>query len=483
MNDYVDYNEHKFIFLHGQKAPSAVFIGTSRCELMEHAGLREVKEENYDAILQTVEQLRKHNIDAVPTFSELALDPSKTVVTGGGIQTPVLKPDKLEEAAKQIFEALDDKKLQEEYQWDYKGYSDSDFAVCSPVDFSQMASASGISQNIYRKIFEPGLTHPDSDEFVRLREQYGFDLEYELISGIKAEDLLPIEKLQEDNQYSIKSLYRGGCLGDTPYVSFAARENKAFAYSTPKIDCATMYSGLGDYGVRLLATSSEGKESIKFGLIYEFEPSPTTVIYGDWGMEQGAQPYIYAENGEIKSSDQERFDWRDLETAVTSSQNKLKNIYVHLRKDGKDVFYPIPLNDKKWRAFLALYRSSDTCLRGYMIERRTKILKKKQVFSSLNNIKKYGLFKTKVRPVDFGSLDREDAIRSANLTIEEKKLQNKKNNFLNKERKSDKDIAAIISRLRHPKAYAISVAQRKQIIPRKQVQQLLLKIKKSSHYS
>lgn len=444
MNEYVDTQEHKFALLQGQKAPSAVFIGNRMC--MDNGGIRKVSDWNYDSISQTVEQLRKHNIDAVPVFSELVSDPSKTVVTAGGIQTPVLKPDKLEQAAKQIFEALGSAKLREEYQ----GYSDQDLTTCAPVEFSQMAPAAAISQNIYGKPFEAGLTHPDTDEFVKLREKYGFDLEYDLISGIKDKDLISVEQIKKDNDYSLTNVYRGGCLGDTPYISFASRENKAFAYATPEIECATMYSGLdGYYGVKLQATSSEGKETKAFGLIYEFAASPKTRLYGDWNIEQGNQAYISEQSSNITST---KWQGKQLETTVTQSQNQLKNIYVHIRKDGKDMLYPIPLKDKKWQAFLALHNSSDTCLRGYMIERRKKVLGEKKVFSSLNNKRKLGIFKTKVKPINWAILNKEEAIKSANLTIEEKNTLLKKDNAQTADFQKGKDMAARIKELRCSKA-------------------------------
>lgn len=421
MDGYIDTNKHKFALLHDQRSPCAVFIGNHNS--MSCNGIIKVNDWNYDAILQTVDQLRKNNIDAVPVFSELSLDPSKTIVTAGGIQTPVLEPNKLELAAKQIFKALDCGKLGEKYQGRYAGYSDQDLATCAPVDFFQMAPVSEISKNVYGKSFEAGLTHPNSDEFVKLRKEYGFDLEYELISGIEDKDLLPVEQIQKDNQFSLNSLYRGGCLGDTPYISFASRESKAFTYATPDIKCAEMYSGLGDgYGVHLSAISSEGKETKNFGLIYEFQAAPTTRLYGDYDIEQGYQPYISAPSANIKDSE---WSGRNLETTITQSQNKLKNIYIHIKKDGNDMLYPIPLKDKKWQAFLALYRSSDTCLRGYMIDRRRKILAEKKVFSSLNNRKKFGIFKSKVKPISWELNNKEKTMKLANLTIEEKQLLNK----------------------------------------------------------
>ncbi len=454
MNEYVNTNEHKFALLRGQKAPSAVFIGNQKC--MDNGGFQEVSDWNYDSILQTVEQLRKNNIDAVPMFSELALDPSKTVVTAGGIQTPVLPASKLEKAAKQIFEALDGGKLREEYQGRYQGYSDRDFATCAPVEFCQMAPAAKISANIYGKRFESGLTHPDTDEFIKLREKYGFDLEYDLISGIKDKDLISVEQIKKDNESSLKSVYRGGCLGDTPYISFASRENKAFAYATPDIECAAMYSGINEYyGVQLQATSSNRKDTKNFGLIYEFEASPTTRLYSDWSIERGTQAYISASSANIKSTE---WSGKQLETTVTQSQNKLKNIYVHIRKDGKNTLYPIPLEDKKWQAFLALHKSSDTCLRGYMIERRKKILDEKKVFSSLNNRKKFAIFKTKLKPINWELLNKEEAIKSANLTMEEKRALLKQDNAQTPDFQKSRDVVARIKELRCSKATTAYVA-------------------------
>ena len=462
MTDNTKYSEaeeikHKFALLSGQNTACAVFIGFNT---NMDSGIREVNDFNYDRIVETVEQLRKNNIDAVPVFSEQAQDPSKTVVTAGGIQTPVLKPQKLEEAAKQIFDALNPYEIQEKSDIPYQGYTADRLTTCSAVSFEQMAPVAAISKNIYGQSFEPGITHPDTEEFIRLRQKYGFDLESKLIDEAEKQSLLSIEQLKTKNETSLQCVYRAGCLGDNPYSIYAARETKAFAYATPDIECAKMYSGLEQgYGVLLRATSSQQTDSKPFGLVYEMEASPETKLYDDWYIEQGGSPRISTESKNIKVSE---WNGRNLETTVTPSQNKIKNIYLHLKKDDKDMFYPIPLKDKRWRAFLALYKSSDTCQRGYMIDRRKKILAEQKVFAGLNNEKKFGLFRVRVKPMIFATEDRKEKMKLANLTIEDKRqmalLQEKNSNT------SQKDIAARISELRCSKAQSTSVrTQGKQI--------------------
>lgn len=422
MEEEIKYSEmdgvkHKFMPLEGQKSPCAVFIGFNT---VMDSGIRTIDRGNYEEIAATVQRLRQNGIDAVPVFSELAADPFKTVVTAGGIQTPVLKPGKLEKAAKQIFDVLNPRQIRKEPRGSYKGYNSENFVVCSAVEINQMAPVAPISNNIYSKTFESGLTHPDTLEYVKLREQYGFDLEYDLVKESEGQKLLMTKDIKARNSDSLKYVYRGGCLADNPYTVYAARETKYFAYATPDVMCAKMYSGCEDYGygVHLRATSAKEEKNKAYGLVYEMEAAPKTELYTDWSLEQGHHAEKSAPSKDIKPSD---WDGYNMETVVTPSKNKLKNVYLHLKRGDVDMFYPIPLKDKRWQAFLALHRSSDTCLRGFMMERRQKILSERKVYSSLNNKKILGLFKAKVKPLELDVENKDMAITAANLTIEEKR--------------------------------------------------------------
>lgn len=442
--------KQKFVLLKGQKAPTAIFIGFNT---VMDSGIRKVGNGSYDEIAATVQRLRQNGIDAVPSFSEQATNPAKTVVTAGGIQTPVLKPEKLEEAAKQIFEALEPRKIREE-RGSYKGYNSERFVACAPVEFDNMAPVAPISTNIYSKTFEPGLTHPNTEEYVKLREKFGFNLEYDLVKEAEGKELLTIEQIKAKNADELKYVYRGGCLGDNPHTVFAARETKYFAYVTPDVGCAKMYSGLDDYGygVHLRAASSKAEETKPYGLVYEMEAAPETGLYSDWSLEQGHRPLKFGPSKEIKAAD---WDGKNMETAATPSTNKMKGVYLHIEKDGKDMFYPIPLKDKRWQAFLALHRSSDTCLRGFMMERRQKVLSERKVYGSLNNEKVLGLFKKKVKPFDFAALDREKAIKEANLTIEEKRAAQAKS--ADSKQQEARKTAARIKELRCSKAKTVNM--------------------------
>ena len=442
--------KQKFVLLKGQKAPTAIFIGFNT---VMDSGIRKVDNGSYYEITATVQRLRQNGIDAVPSFSEQATNPAKTVVTAGGIQTPVLKPEKLEEAAKQIFEALEPRKIREE-RGSYKGYNSENFVVCSAVEINQMAPVAPISNNIYSKTFEPGLTHPDTLEYVKLREQFGFDLEYDLVKEAEGQKLLRAEDIRAQNSDSLKYVYRGGCLADNPHTVYAARETKYFAYATPDVMCAKMYSGCEDYGygVHLRATSAKEEKTKAYGLVYEMEAAPKTELYTDWSLEQGHYAKKSALSKDIKPSD---WDGHNMETVVTPSKNKLKNVYLHLKRGDVDMFYPIPLKDKRWQAFLALHRSSDTCLRGFMMERRQKILSERKVYSSLNNKKILGLFKAKVKPLVFDIENKDKDIAAANITIEEKRRLQGKGEISRQEEM--KKAASRIKELRCSKAKTINM--------------------------
>lgn len=456
MEEEIKYSEmeevkQKFALLKGQKAPCAVFIGFNT---VMDSGIRKVDNGNYDEIAETVQRLRQNGIDAVPAFSEQAADPSKTVVTAGGIQTPVLKPEKLEEAAMQIFEALNPMEIREEPRGSYRGYNSEQFVACAPVEFDNLAPVAPISTNIYSKTFETGLTHPNTEEYVQLREKFGFDLEYDLLKEAEGKELLSAEQIKAKNADELKYVYRGGCLGDNPHTVFAARETKYFAYVTPDVECAKMYSGLDDYGygVHLRAASSKAEETKQYGLVYEMEAASETGLYEDWSLEQGHKPRKFGPSKEIKSAD---WEGRNMETSATPTVNKMKGVYLHIKKGDKDMFYPIPLKDKRWQAFLALHRSSDTCLRGFMIERRQRVLAERKVYGSLNNEKVLGLFKKKVKPFDFGAVDREKALKEANLTIEEKRAAQTKS--ADAKQQEAKKTAARIKELRCSKAKTINM--------------------------
>lgn len=408
------YARHRLCFLEDITKPCAVFIGFKD----RTSGIREVAGYNIDRILATVERLREYEIDAVPCFSPMAADPSKTVVTAGGIQTPVLAPKAVKASAKRIMDALavNYNESMSTSSSQYKGYDSSDFAICAPVEIEQMAAASAISRRGHGPI-EPGLLNPDVEEFLKNREEFGFDLEYQLIKEAETSgNLLSLENLRESNANALTRLYRGGALGDQPYLSLASRESKQFSYATPDIKTAAMYSGAGEiYGAKMKAFSSDAQDGVPFGFVYEFEAGRQTHLFQDYGLEDGTRPLVSDASSAIEES---TWHERDLETAVLPHKNKLTNVYLHLRKDGQDMFYPIPRDDKRWAAFLQIYRRSDTHKRGYMIARQNRILAERRVFSSLNNNKILGIFPKRVEQINFDG-NREEFIRQANMTAEE----------------------------------------------------------------
>ncbi len=408
---------HKFCMLDDLTKPSAVVIGFAGL----HGGLRAVEADNIQTVMDTVNRLREHQIDAVPSFVPEAGDPSKTVVSPGGIQTPVLKPEAVKEAAKEIFDALavQDKSYRQGFEEDkdYRGYDASRFAICSALEVEQMSMPAIVSQRTSAALIDAGLLNPEGEEFVKNREKFGFDLEYNLIKEAENKgDFLTLDDLRKENDTSLNKLYRGGCLGDRPWVSRASRENKNFAYSTPDVATATMYSGAGQYNVGLKAFAEQEPEGVRFGFVYEFEAGKDAHLFGDYGLEQGYEPDVSR-----KAKDVRREDWEglNLETPIMPQKNKLCNVYLHLKHGEEDRFYPIDRSDERWGAVLQMYRLADTSKRGYLIDRRRNVLEEKKVYSSLNNTKSLGIFKKKVQPLVLTESP-EKLIKEANLTIEEK---------------------------------------------------------------
>ena len=426
-----EYNNYKLDFIKNVEAPCALFVPIDSS--LEN-GIREVNSFNIDKILDITNRLRKDGMDAVPCFYEEASDPSKIVVTAGGIQTPILKPKKAKEVAEQIYFTLFDKQLKE------KGCLDYNLGLAFPVEISQMADISPVSKRYMEgNSINPDFNNPESD---KIREKYGFDLEEKLYHKvINSSKLIPVEDFDSKNEKKLTSLYRGGTIGDMPYVSLAARESKNIAYSSPDIKTALIYSGCGHspYGSKISIPTASG-DSICFGFVYEFDAGKDCSLYQDYSIEQGFLPTI-----KKKTSDVLRTDWDgcNFEQPIFPSKNKLKNIYMHVRKDEKDYLYPIDQKDDHFKALLALYRPTDTSKRGYMIDRRKKILKDKKVYSDVKS-KILGIFTKKLKPYEL-NLPKEELIKIANMTIEDKR-EKQRQEEIQSNKKSRKPI---IKHLRH----------------------------------
>jgi len=404
------YIVHRLNFVQNLKTPSAVFISTEK-NLEE--GIREVKAYNIDKILTITNLLRQAGMDAVPCFLPEATDPSKIAVTAGGIQTPVLSPKEAKKTTEQIFDVLHNQLIQKHTSPYYLG-------TALPVEISQMADISQTSQRYMRgKSIDPDLYNQDATQ---IREKFGFHLEEDLyFEALNSPKIIPAEQLYQSNKKGLKSLYRGGTLGNMPYISLASRESKNLAYSTPDIKTALMYSGVegSAYGSKIKCFTQTG-ESFSFGFLYEFDVDKKSVLFRDWGIERGDTPYLQKKSDEICED-----EWiqKNLETPVFPSKNKLKQIYLHVRKEKQDYLYPIDTTNPKWQAMLALYTPADTSKRGYMIDRRQQILKKRKVYNTAK-AKILGIFTKKLKPIEITS-SVEDLIAAANITIERKKQQQK----------------------------------------------------------
>lgn len=410
-------------FMQDLHSPCAVFIGTET----DYGSFRkELTETNIDKVIETTNLLRENGIDAVPCFSEEAEAPSKTVVTATGIQTPVFKPKVAQEAAAKIKQILKDQKKKE---MRVKPGRDLLFKLpVYPVTFEQMAPISNTSKRFYGDFCDPDLSNPNNNEVNATRKKYGFDLEYKLCNeALNSSSLLSSDQLAEKNSKSLQYVYRGGVLGNKPYTSLASSENKNIAYSSPDIKTAMQYSGcFGDYGAKLKAFSPSSQESIRFGFVYEYKTAKDTSLFKDWAIERGENPSI---NQTSKSISRQDWENKAFETPVFPDKNKVNNIYLHLRKDGNDVFYPINQNDKRWQAMLSLYAPADTSKRGYMIGRRNNILRDKKVYSSYT-AKTLGIFKKKLKPYQTDE-SKQELLRKSNTTIEELNTKTSNNNQTN----------------------------------------------------
>lgn len=377
-------------FISDIKEPAAVFISTVKPGTELGYGTEvELNKYNMNAVLNITNYLREIGIDAVPFYDKECADASKTVVTLTGIQSPILTPKKAKEFAMKVTQ-LSEKLTQERC-------IDS-FHVVSmyPVQGSQFSPISATSKKKYGGEIEPDINNTDINE---IRAKYGFDLEYKLCKeAMNSPQLISIEDIVKKNEEGVNFLYRGGSLGDNPYALLNFKEGKNIVYSSPNIKTALEYSGAkGWYGCRMKAHSSNDKEEdIRFGLVYEYEASKTTEIYSDYSMENGMSPFISKKSSEIKSS--EYNDNVYIETPVFPEKNKCTNIYMHLKKDGKEYLYPIPKEDERWKALLQLYRAYDTSQRGFMIDRRENILAHKTVHKSFGPKNILGLFRKKIPP-------------------------------------------------------------------------------------
>lgn len=398
------YLENSLRYVKDLRKPCAIMINTFVSREQSNAS-RFMYSSTVSECLKITNLLREKGIDAVPIFSEEASDPSKTIVSATGIQTPVLRPRQASKAAKEIMDIIYTQK---------NNWYLNELGMAMPVEIEQFAPVSYTSKNFYKKTLEPDL----NPKAAQVREKYGFDLEYEICkSALDSSKLIQASKLCKQKGASITKLYRGGSLGDNPYAILTTKEGKSLAYATPDVGTALMYTGVsGSYGSTCKAVSSLNNDSIKFGFLYEYAPDKNIVLFKDWDIEQGHLP-------------EKDLRPEHTETPVFPQKNKLNNIYLHLRKDGQDVLYPLDLENKKHKAFLELYSPADTSCRGYMIERRNKILGEQKVHQSYKS-KFMGIFNKKLEPYTT-KLSLEEVQKISNITIEEIKAKQRQEQQIN----------------------------------------------------
>ena len=97
------YTDNQISFIKDIKSPCSVFICTNPVRTGGGSQDYDWLESQFDNIVNMANLLREHGIDAVPCFSKSAEDPSKTVVTARGIQTPVLKGKIAKKAAEKLY--------------------------------------------------------------------------------------------------------------------------------------------------------------------------------------------------------------------------------------------------------------------------------------------------------------------------------------------------------------------------------------------
>ena len=393
----------------------------------------------YEREQVVIDALRAVGIDAVLHCSKEAEDPAKTVVTSGGVQTQILSSKEAKKAAKIIIEAI---LLAEFPKSDI--FDDRYVMFPKPVQIEQLCSSYEKKTDI---IWQEGgnsyleAYHPNKDIYNKIRNNYGPNFEFELLDEVlNNEQLLTLDNFYEKNMNKINYLYRGATQGENPYALLTYKESKALAYATPSIKVASKYTGLDNvckYGItEAYKTNSpftlnayKDEESISFGFIYEYEATNDIRLWDDWGLEKGGSYLFDSKKNEFSNStlfdevnnEGKTYLWdKEWETPIYPENNKCVNKYIHIVTDGKDCYFKIPENNKRWQAFLSLYNTSDITLDDHMAKRREAIIKSPKVYPLEPKV--LGVFRKKIKPKDFKK-DFEESYPNNKLIISQYTIQ------------------------------------------------------------
>ncbi len=304
----------------GLQAPVIINIG--------FIGMKQMLEKKLTPV-GIANELRQNGIDAVPFFVPEAKDPSKTVVSCTGVQTPFVCAAEARQTAARFLTILER------------------MGVSCNMPFPVMAA----------QLYLPGKSGVlKTDRFRKLTTT----LLKEAYQKSADNNVNELNTLQELTGHSC--VFRGASLGGNPYGVVAARENKAVAYAAPNVLNAVSFCT----GALMKTSFFCDNLQSRYGFLYEYAAAADQKHYDDWELEEMASLRLH------KNPKEPLVCEIPYETPIFPHRNPLKNIYIAL-SDSR--VYRIPREDPRWQEFLQGHKVRDTTIFGFLAERRVAHLK------------------------------------------------------------------------------------------------------------
>ena len=297
-----------------------------------------------EEVTNLIVALKAKGINAVSKQDEKSQDPSTVVVLNNGIITPFMDKESVSALIPQI------KKTMFECGFAVGGH-------ISPMTFEQLRSPLEVETT--QK--EDSFTNYFMDNFLKQRAVELTSLDQLQTSNEKinigriGSDVLNV--LNQENDASGRPyIWRGGDLGDNPFIANIDTENfqshalrKSWGMATPDINYALGYAASG--GQTLKSGSS-----FECGFLYQYDTSGDEVYFADRGIEK--QPTSAVLKGKE-------------ETPLFPYKHTLKNIYFYYaNENGERYLMRLDKNNPIHRRLLKNHEPKDTRISGNLKERR-----------------------------------------------------------------------------------------------------------------
>ena len=300
-----------------------------------------------EEVTKLIQALKKKGINAVSKQVEKSQDPSTVVVMDNGIMTPFMDKKTIDSLMPRIKEIM----------------SDCGFAVgghIAPVTFGQLRSPFKTEKtqedieflhNFVQNFSKQPSIQPSEIE----------DLSQLTTSDKKIKVTDPKEWrsiIEENNQLGRPYVWRGGVLGDKPFIANINTESeeahvlrKSWAMATPSIEYALRYASFGKEP--LMGT-------YRPGFLYQYRTSGKETYFKDRGLERQPSTFVVPGGEELPLFPKEQ-SLENIFFYCATSGNWGKTDYSLMRLD---------LNNPDHQKLLKLYEPQEEKLTGNLLQRR-----------------------------------------------------------------------------------------------------------------